>query len=149
MNTRNETCFTCWLTGVFDGFKLRFVGVEVSWRERRQGSALHPPKGTFREKFPLDTFKSFHTMGMRRGVYLALAVKWFGRGDYKWADGCLPYMVRAGKLRSRQGPPRPCRFGCRGARRTKWGHLVYETRLLCSILSENFTDKATTVQTEQ
>ena len=74
--------------GLLKNFKLGFGGVEVSWRGRRQGSALHPPKGTFREKFPLDTFKSFHTMGMGRGVYLALAVEGFGRGGYEQADGC-------------------------------------------------------------
>ncbi|MBQ7321928.1 MAG: hypothetical protein IJW99_07505, partial [Clostridia bacterium] len=75
-------------------------------------------------------------MGMRRGVCLALAVERFGRGDYKQVDGCRPYMVRAGKLRSRQAPPRPCRFGCRDARCSKWGHLVYDTRLLYLNLSE-------------
>ncbi|MBQ7321751.1 MAG: hypothetical protein IJW99_06620, partial [Clostridia bacterium] len=75
-------------------------------------------------------------MGMRRDAYLALAMEWVGRGDYKQIDGCRPVMVRAGKLRSRQAPPRPCRFGCRGARRTKWGHLVYDTRLLYLNLSE-------------
>ncbi|MBQ7321338.1 MAG: hypothetical protein IJW99_04510 [Clostridia bacterium] len=37
-------------------------------------------------------------------------------------------MVRAGKLRSRQAPPRPCRFGCRGARRSEWGCLLCETK---------------------
>ena len=31
----------------------RLAEALVSWRGRRQGSALHPPKGTFREKFPL------------------------------------------------------------------------------------------------
>ena len=108
-------------------FKLGFVGVEVSWRERRQGSALHPPEGTFREKFPLDSLKSFHTMGMRRDVHFVLAMEWVGRGDYEQVDGCRPVMVRAGKLRTRQAPQRPCRFGCRGARRTKWGCLVYDT----------------------
>ena len=69
------------------------VGVEVSWRGRRQGSALHPPEGTFREKFPLDTFKSFHTMGMGRDAYLALAMEWVGRGDYEQVDGYLPCMA--------------------------------------------------------
>ena len=39
-----------------------------------------------------------------------------------------PFMALAGKLRKRQGPPRPCRFGCHGARRTKWGCLPRETR---------------------
>ncbi|MBQ7321938.1 MAG: hypothetical protein IJW99_07555 [Clostridia bacterium] len=66
-------------------------------------------------------------MGMRRGVSPALAVEGFGRGDYKQVDGCRPVMVRAVKISSLQGPPRPCRFGCHGARRTKWGHLVYDT----------------------
>ena len=70
-----------------------FVGVEVSWRERRQGSTLHPPEGTFREKFPLDTFKSFHTMGMRRDVHFVLAMEWVGRGDYEQVDGYLSYMA--------------------------------------------------------
>ena len=37
-------------------------------------------------------------------------------------------MARADKLRKRQGPPRPCRFGCRGARRSEWGYLLRETR---------------------
>ena len=32
-------------------------------------------------------------MGMRRGVYLALAVEGFGRGDYKQVDGYLPCMA--------------------------------------------------------
>ena len=39
-------------------FKLGFIGVEVSWRERRQGSALHPPKDPFL-KGPLDSPKIF------------------------------------------------------------------------------------------
>ena len=51
-----------------------------------------------------------------------------GRGVYLSADGYLPCMARAGKLRKRQGPPRPCRFGCRGARRTKWGYFLYEMK---------------------
>ena len=74
--------FKLGFVGEVEDFKFGFVGMEVSWRGQRQGSALHPPEGTFREKFPLDTFKSFHTMGMRRGVYLALAVEWVGRGVY-------------------------------------------------------------------
>ena len=37
-------------------------------------------------------------------------------------------MARAGKLRKRWGPPRPHRFGCRDARRTKWGYLPRETK---------------------
>ena len=40
----------------------------------------------------------------------------------------LPFMARAGKLRKRWGPPRPHRFGCRDARRTKWGYLPRETK---------------------
>ena len=75
---------------------------------------------------------------MRRGAYLGLAVEGFGRGDYKQVDGCRPVMVRAGKLRSRQGPPRPCRFGCRDARRTKWGCLVYDTGLLSLIYPNRY-----------
>ena len=51
-----------------------------------------------------------------------------GRGVYLSADGYLPCMARADKLRKRQGPPRPCRFGCRGARRSEWGCLLCETR---------------------
>ena len=70
---------------------------------------------------------------MRRDVCLALAVEQDGRGDYEQVDGYLSCMVRAGKLRKRQAPPRPCRFGCRGARRTKWGWLVYDTGLLSLI----------------
>ena len=43
---------------LFEDFKLGFIGVEVSWRERRQGSALHPPKDPFL-KGPLDSPKIF------------------------------------------------------------------------------------------
>ena len=46
------------------------VGVEVSWRERRQGSALHPPKDPFL-KGPLDSPKIFMA-GVWGGVFVSL-----------------------------------------------------------------------------
>ena len=65
--------------GLLKNFKLGVVGVEVSWRGRRQGSALHPPKDPFL-KGPLDSPKIF-IAGVWGGVFISLLtdIDWAGR----------------------------------------------------------------------
>ena len=41
--------------------------------------------------------------------YRAVGVGWSERGGSDRTEGCMVFMVRVGKLRSRQAPPRPCR----------------------------------------
>ena len=153
---KSEFFSFCCVKRVFFAFVERFEHFQIGVcrgggivARTKAGLCPAPAKGNFSRKVPSGLLQKLSHYGYEAGCLSCSRRGGIGRGGYERIDGCRPYMVRAGKLRSRQAPPRPCRFGCRGARRSKWGHLVYETRLLYSNLSANFTDKETTVWTDQ
>lgn len=115
----------------------RYAPIRRSREATFAGSRRHLPLANSpNSAFPSYNLQKSLGQGSMGNAYLALAVGWFGRGGYEQIDGCLPYMVRAGKLRSRRGPPRPRRFGCRGARRTKWGKSPRKTRITDSTFGD-------------